>query len=84
MWTVLMEGELANTLELADGGKNLMLLVCLNEEIKDRERETTWNLGTYTLPRERRRCRAIAELLYRNESSLSLRTTWRQLVICRC
>lgn len=84
MWTVLMEGELANTLELADGGKNLMLLVCLNEEIKDRERETTWNLGTYMLPREQRRCRAIAELLYRNESSLSLRTTWRQLVICRC
>lgn len=39
MWTVLMEGELANTLELTDRGKNLMLLVCLNEEINDRERE---------------------------------------------
>lgn len=38
MWTVLMEGELANTLELTDGGKNLMLLVCLNGEIKERER----------------------------------------------
>lgn len=35
MWTVLMEGELANTLELTDGGKNLMLLVCLNGEIKE-------------------------------------------------
>lgn len=82
MWTVLMEGELANTLELTDGGMNLMLLVCLNEEIKDRER--TWNSGTYTLQRERCRCRAIAELLSRNESSLSLPTTWRQLVICGC
>lgn len=65
-----MEGELANTLELTDGGMNLMLLVCLNEEIKDRER--TRNSGTYTLQRERCRCRAIAELLSRNESSLSL------------
>ena len=75
-----MEGELANTPELTDGGKNLMLLVCLNEEIKYRERGRTRNSGTYMLPRERRRCHAIAELFYRNESSLSFRTTRRHLV----
>lgn len=37
MWTALIQEELANTTELTDGEKNLMLLVCLNGEIKERE-----------------------------------------------
>lgn len=37
MWTVLIQGELANMIELSHGEKNLMVLVCLNEEIKESE-----------------------------------------------
>ena len=37
MWTVFIQEELANMTELADWEKNLMLLVCLNEEIKESE-----------------------------------------------
>lgn len=37
MWTVFIQEELANMTELTDGEKNLMLLVCLNEEIKESE-----------------------------------------------
>lgn len=76
MWTALMEGELANTLELTDGGGgNLMLLVCLNGEIKERERRR--NLGDLNATEEA----TIAELLHCNENSLQ--TTRNKLVICR-
>lgn len=37
MWTVSMRGELANITELTDGEKNLILLVCLKDEIKESE-----------------------------------------------
>lgn len=37
MWTVFIQEKLANMSELTDGGKNLTLLVCLNEEIKESE-----------------------------------------------
>lgn len=37
MWTVFIQEETANTTELTDGEKNLMLLVCLNGEIKESE-----------------------------------------------
>lgn len=64
MWTVLMEGELANTLELMDGGKHLMLLVCLNEEIREKERER----GTQRLTH----CRGSSIVVVRLPSSFTV------------
>lgn len=46
MWTVLIQGELANMTELTDGEKNLMLLVCLNGEIKESENTEFRELNT--------------------------------------
>lgn len=46
MWTVFIQEELANMTELTDGEKNLMLLVCLNEEIKESENTEFWELNT--------------------------------------
>lgn len=46
MWTVFIQGELANTAELTDGEKNLTLLVCLNEEIKESENTEFGELNT--------------------------------------
>lgn len=46
MWTVFIEWELANKTELTDGEKNLMLLVCLNEEIKESENTEFRELNT--------------------------------------
>ena len=45
MWTVLIQ-ELANMIELTDGEKNLTLLVCLNEEIKESENTEFRELNT--------------------------------------
>ena len=46
MWTVFIQGELANMTELTDGEKNLMLLVCLNEEITASENTEFRELNT--------------------------------------
>lgn len=46
MWTVFIQEELANTAELTDGEKNLMLLVCLNEEIRESENTEFGELNT--------------------------------------
>lgn len=46
MWTVLIQEELANMTELTDGEKNLMLLVCLDEKIKESENTEFGELNT--------------------------------------